>query len=132
MSERALCFLDVSDGVDLAGLLAVRRSNPDVLARTEVSGGEPGFYDLSMLERDVRIALLDPVRHIFLANSIQSGQTVGYVDMLDAHPEDGVPWGGAVEVHADQQWHGLGLECMTFAKDRALTLLRSSRGGRWG
>jgi hypothetical protein len=49
---------------DLDALLDVYRSNPEYLALTEGSGGEPGRYDREMLERDVAVAAMTPGRRM--------------------------------------------------------------------
>ena len=66
MAEIALTTERLSIGTvdpeDLVDLLSVRLSNPERLLRTEGSAGEPGRYDLGMLERDAMIASMDPAR----------------------------------------------------------------------
>ncbi|MDH6126866.1 GNAT family N-acetyltransferase [Kitasatospora sp. GP82] len=92
----------------LPGLLAVRLSNPGRLAVVEGSRGEAGCYDLAMLERDVWMVSLDEARHLLVAVDAGSGAVVGYADYLDAHPRDGLPVLGAVEVAADRHRRGIG------------------------
>jgi RimJ/RimL family protein N-acetyltransferase len=95
---------------DLDGLLGVYRSNPQVLAVTEGSAGEPGRYDRGMLERDLRMSELDEARHtagLFLRDG---GACVGVIDWLD--PDDASPWIGLVMVHAEQQRRGFGREAV--------------------
>lgn len=97
---------------DLDAIVAVRRSNPDRLARTEGSEAGPGDYDRGMLERDLAVAAFDPARHVLCARLREDGRIVGYVDVLDAHPEDGVPWLGVVEISAPEQRQGYGRQCV--------------------
>ena len=94
---------------DVDGLLAVALSNPEFLATHEGSGGEPGAFDRSMLERDLAVADLDPQRHSLVLRR-DDGEVVGWVDLLDEHPRDGVPWIGLLELRADVQRQGLGRE----------------------
>ena len=98
---------DVDPGELLPGLLRVRQSNPDRLAAVEGSQGEVGHYDMAMLERDVWMVSLDATRHLLVARGPE-GEVVGYADYLDAHPKDGVPVLGVVEVAADRQRQGVG------------------------
>lgn len=97
---------------DLDAIVAVRRSNPDRLARTEGTEAGPGDYDRGMLERDLAVAAFDPARHVLCARLRDGGRIVGYVDVLDAHPEDGVPWLGVVEISAPDQRQGYGRQCV--------------------
>lgn len=94
---------------DVEGLLAVALSNPAFLATHEGSDGEPGRYDRPMLERDLAMADLDPLRHV-LAVRRHDGEVVGWADLLDEHPRDGVPWIGLLELRADVHRQGLGGE----------------------
>jgi RimJ/RimL family protein N-acetyltransferase len=95
---------------DVDGLLAVALSNPAFLATHEGSGGEPGAFDRSMLERDLAVADLDPQRHSLVLRRRRDGEVVGWADLLDEHPRDGVPWIGLLELRADVQQQGLGRE----------------------
>jgi len=94
---------------DVEGLLAVALSNPAFRATHEGSDGEPGRYDRSMLERDLAMAELDPLRHA-LAVRRHDGEVVGWADVLDEHPRDGVPWIGLLELRVDVHRQGLGRE----------------------
>ena len=94
---------------DVEGLLAVALSNPQFLATHEGSGGEPGAYDRSMLERDLAVAGLDPLRHPLVVRRTD-GEVVGWAEVLDEHPRDGVPWIGLLEMRADVHRQGLGRE----------------------
>jgi RimJ/RimL family protein N-acetyltransferase len=95
---------------DVEGLLAVALSNPEFLATHEGSAGEPGRYDRSMLERDLAVAELDPSRHPLVVRRAQGGEVVGWAEVLDEHPRDGVPWIGLLELRADVHRQGLGRE----------------------
>lgn len=46
------------------------------------------------------------------------GQWVTF-DVLDEHPDDGFPWLGVVEIHADGQGRGLGWQCVRAIAHRA-------------
>jgi GNAT superfamily N-acetyltransferase len=113
---------DAPDSV-LDGLLEVAQSNPDFLATHEGSGGEPGHYDRAMLERDLAVAALDPARHGYALVLADSAAVVGWADVLDRHPRDGVPWIGLLEVHRDHQRRGYGREAAL-----ALAAHQRSRG----
>jgi RimJ/RimL family protein N-acetyltransferase len=104
---------------DLRDVLAVRLSNADRLARTEGSAGDSGAYDLSMLERDMAVVVADPARHVLVARARADGRVVGYVDVLDEHPDDGCPWLGVVEIQADDHRRGFGRQCVDAVAGRA-------------
>jgi ribosomal protein S18 acetylase RimI-like enzyme len=104
---------------DVRDLLSIRHSNPDRLARTEGSSGDPSAYDAAMLERDLAVMDADPSRHVLVARLHSNPRVVGYVDVLDEHPEDGLPWIGVVEVHAGEQRRGLGRQCAEGVLERA-------------
>jgi RimJ/RimL family protein N-acetyltransferase len=95
---------------DLDALLEVRLSNPERLARTDSSAGEPGRYDRGMLERDFAVAGFDPDRRLMSVWDRRDGTVIGLVDFLVKNPEDGVPWIGAIEIHATRQRRGYGRE----------------------
>jgi len=97
-------------GCDLDALLEVYTSNPETLATTEGSAGEPGRYDRGMLERDLWMAELEPGRTAAALVLVESGRPVGAMDWLDVHPERGIPWLGMLMVHAAHQRRGLGRE----------------------
>src|SRR5919107_599565 len=94
---------------DVEGLLAGPPSKPPVPPTREGSGGEPGAYDRSMLERDLAVAGLDPLRHPLVVRRTD-GEVVGWAEVLDEHPRDGVPWIGLLEMRADVHRQGLGRE----------------------
>jgi RimJ/RimL family protein N-acetyltransferase len=94
---------------DVEGLLAVALSNPAFLATHEGSDGEAGRYDQSMLERDLAVADLDPLRHPLVLRR-PDGEVVGWAEVLDEHPRDGVPWIGLLELRSDVHRQGLGRE----------------------
>jgi GNAT superfamily N-acetyltransferase len=118
VETRGLVLTDV-EPEDLADVLAVRLSNPDRLARTEGRGGDSGAYDLSMLERDVTVALADPARHILVARTRAEPRVVGYADTLDEHSDDGCPWLGAIEIQADERRKSFGRQCIEAIAQRA-------------
>jgi RimJ/RimL family protein N-acetyltransferase len=104
---------------DLDAIVVLRRSNADRLARTEGTDIAPGHYDRGMLERDLAVAAYDPARRVLCARLRQDGRIVGYVDLLDAHPEDGTPWLGVVEISASDHRHGYGRQCVEVLARRA-------------
>ena len=94
---------------DIEGLLDVYLSNPQVVAVTEGSAGEPGRYDRGMLERDLWLSELDENRHtagLFLRDT---GTCVGVIDWVDRGRHGG-PSIGLVMVHAEHQRRGYGRE----------------------
>jgi RimJ/RimL family protein N-acetyltransferase len=96
---------------DIDGLLEVYLSNPQVIAVTEGSAGEPGRYDRGMLERDLWMSGLDENRHtagLFLRDG---GTCVGVIDWVDRDVGSG-PSIGLVMVHAEHQRRGYAAEAM--------------------
>ena len=96
---------------DIAGLLDVYLSNPQVIAVTEGSAGEAGHYDRGMLERDLWMSELDENRHtagLFLRDG---GACVGVIDWVD-QDADGIPSIGLVLVHALPQRRGYAREAV--------------------
>jgi RimJ/RimL family protein N-acetyltransferase len=96
---------------DIDGLLEVYLSNPQVIAVTEGSAGEPGRYDRGMLERDLWMSELDENRHtagLFLRDG---GTCVGVIDWVDRDVGGG-PSIGLVMVHAEHQRRGYAAEAM--------------------
>ena len=104
---------------DLDALVAVRTSNPDRLARTEGTDAGAGRYDREMLERDLAVVAFLPGRSFLSVRRRADGRIVGYVDLLDAHPKDGLPWLGAVEIAAADQGRGYGRQCVEAVARRA-------------
>lgn len=94
---------------DLPGLLAIYQSNPDFVAQNEGSAGEPGYYDLEMMERDWWVLRMMPGSHILAIALKETGALIGRTDYLEEH-EDGYPWLGALLLAAGQQRQGLGRE----------------------
>lgn len=115
--------LDEVDPSDCDAIVAVRASNPERLARTEGTGEGVGHYDRAMLERDLMVAAFDPARLFLSVRRRDDRRVVGYVDLLDAHPDDGGPWLGAVEIAAAEQRHGYGRQCVEAVIDRARDVL---------
>jgi RimJ/RimL family protein N-acetyltransferase len=110
--ETARLVLEPAGDDDLPGLLDVYLSNPEYLAMTEGSGGEPGHYDLGMLERDVAIARMTPGRRLLALRLRATGRIVGLLDWVDESSSDGFPWLGLVLVHADSKRVGLATEAV--------------------
>ncbi len=108
---------------DIAGLLAVYRSNPRIIAVTEGSAGEPARYDRGMLERDLWMSELQPGRHtagLFLRDG---GTCVGVLDWADGDAGE-TPSIGLVMVHAEHQRRGYGREAV-------LGLIGAGRRAGW-
>jgi len=98
---------------DIDGLLAVALSNPDFTGHHGGSAGDPGRFDRHMLERDLAVAWVDPARHpLVLRERTGDGDAVGWAEVLDDHPRDGVPWIGLLEVHQLEQRQGYGSEAL--------------------
>lgn len=95
---------------DLEPLLRVYASNPDYLAPTEGSAGQPGRYDLEMLKRDLHIAHITPGRWMAGLFLKPSGEAVGVLDWMQKNPSDGKPWIGLLMVRADLHRQGLATE----------------------
>jgi RimJ/RimL family protein N-acetyltransferase len=95
---------------DLEPLLDVYLSNPRFLDLTEGSGGEPGRYDLGMLERDVIVAAMTPGRHLDAVCRKRTGELVGLLDWLEESESDGTPWIGLLMIRAGEQRQGLATE----------------------
>ena len=110
-----LRFVVVDESVTDAlidGLLRVARSHPDFLASHEGSDGSAGVFDRAMLERDLAVALMDPLRHVWALRDrrVDGDDVIGWADTLDEHPTDGVPWVGLLEIRADHARRGYGRE----------------------
>ena len=97
---------------DLDRLLDVYRSNPDTLAVTEGSAGEPGRFDRGMLERDLWMAELEPGRTAAALVARAGAGVVGAIDWIERHPARGLPWVGALLIAAAHQRQGLGREAL--------------------
>lgn len=95
---------------DLPALLEVYRSNPEFVAHQEGARGEAGYFDLEMLQRDWWLARMMPGRHMLAIYDITTGAVVGMADFMEIHPENVVPWLGALVIVRDRQRQGLGSE----------------------
>jgi hypothetical protein len=98
---------------DLEAVLPVYTSNPAYLALTEGSGGEPGRYELDMLERDFVVAQMAPGRTmagIFLKGA---DEPIGVLDWMEENPADRKPWVGLLIIRADHQRRGCASERST-------------------
>jgi RimJ/RimL family protein N-acetyltransferase len=99
-------------------VLAVYASNPEYLALTEGAGGEPGRYDLEMLQRDVAVARATPGRWLAVLFGKANGEPAGVLDWLDENPSDGQPWLGLLMIRRDLQRQGLATEAFAGLVDR--------------
>lgn len=106
---------------DLVTLLDVHTSNPGYLDLTEGSLGEPGRYDLEMLQRDFAIARMTPGRHLAGLFLKQSDELVGLLDWMEENPLDGKPWLGLLMIRADQQRQGYAVEAFEGLAQRLRT-----------
>lgn len=117
------------DEADIAGLLDVYLSNPQVIAVTEGSAGTPGRYDRGMLERDLWMSELDENRHTAALFLRDDGTCVGVIDWVD-RDADGIPSIGLVLVHGRQQRRGYGREAVrgliATGRESGWTRLRAS------
>ncbi len=120
-----LLLIPVTAG-DVPALFEVRMSNPERLLRTEGSMGQPGYYDVAMLERDIGVAYWDPNRRLLAVRRRSDDGVIGLADMLVKHPDDGLPWLGAVEIVRSEQRRGYGTEVVEAIADYAGGELRSS------
>ena len=110
--ETERLVLEPAADSDLPDLLDVYASNPEYLAMTEGSGGEPGRYDIRMLERDIAVARMTPGRQVLVLRQRAEGEMVGVLDWVDESSSDGYPWIGLVLVRADRQREGLATEAI--------------------
>jgi RimJ/RimL family protein N-acetyltransferase len=110
--ETERLVLEPAHDDDMPELLEVYTSNPAYLAMTEGSAGEPGHYDLGMLERDVAVARMTPGRQVLVLRLRDEGGIVGVLDWVDESSSDGYPWIGLVLVHAERQREGLASEAV--------------------
>jgi L-amino acid N-acyltransferase YncA len=71
---------------------------------------------------------MDPARHPLVLRRRSDGRVVGWAEVLDEHPRDGVPWIGLLQVHGQEQRRGLGREAaealVGWAAARGATVLR--------
>lgn len=114
---------------DLANVLPVYESNPDVMQRMEGSEGEAGRYDLERWQRDWSIAQLMPGRHMLACYLKEHGDAIGFIDYIE-EDDNGKPFLGQLMIHKAYQRQGFGSEafqCLTnhFRKEYGWPLLRS-------
>ncbi|MGH2486834.1 MAG: GNAT family N-acetyltransferase [Ktedonobacterales bacterium] len=94
---------------DLPASLAIYLSNPEYVMQNEGSAGEPGHYDMEMLQRDWWVLQMMPGSHILALTLKDTGALVGRVDYFEEH-DDGYPWLGVLLLDAAYQRRGLGRE----------------------
>lgn len=121
--ESARLTFRESEAEDLPALLAIYQSNPDFVRQNEGSAGEPGHYDMEMMQRDWWVLKLMPGSHILAMTLKETGAVIGRADYLEEH-EDGYPWLGALLLDAAYQRQGLGRE----AFERLAQYLRETYG----
>jgi RimJ/RimL family protein N-acetyltransferase len=95
---------------DLEAVLPVYTSNAAYLALTEGSGGEPGRYELDMLERDFVVAQMTPGRTMAAIFLKGADEPIGVLDWMEENPADGKPWVGLLIMRADHQRRGFASE----------------------
>jgi RimJ/RimL family protein N-acetyltransferase len=98
---------------DLEEALTVWSSNPDYTALTEGSGGEPGHYDLQMLQRDYAVAQLVPGRVFAALRERDSSELVGVIDWMYENPDDGEAWLGLIMIARSRQRRGFAHEAVS-------------------
>lgn len=74
---------------DLESALAAYVSNPQYVALTEGSAGEPGLFDLGMLQRDFAVARMTPGRHFLGLVAKTTDELIGVLDWLEQNPRTG-------------------------------------------
>ncbi len=124
-SER-LVLRELREG-DLPAVLPVYLSNPQYLELTEGSAGEPGRFDLEMLQRDFALAELEPGRVFAGIWAKDGGEPLGVLDWLEENPRDGQPWIGLLLIRADRQRQGLASEAFAaLVRERGWPLVRAA------
>lgn len=126
-TERLMITEATEDDVD--GLLAVALSNPEFTGHHEGSAVDPERFDRGMLERDLAVAWIDPLRHpLVIRHKGEPRRIIGWADVLAEHPRDLVPWIGLLEIHQQEQRQGYGREAaealLDWARARGATALR--------
>ena len=114
---------------DLPALLTVYVSNPDFIRMREGSRGEPGYYDLEMMQRDWQIAQIMPGRVMMGIWHKETEQLIGVADFLDENHSDGMPWLGLLMIASPFHRQGFGTEAFSrladhFRADRGWTVMR--------
>ena len=122
--ESARLRIREAEADDLPGLLPTYLSNPAFLAMNEGSGGDPGHYDLAMLQRDWQVQRMLPGAHMLGIYLKETGAAAGMAGYLDENPDDGMPWLGSLMLRADLHGCGLGRE----AFERLVEHFRSDLG----
>jgi RimJ/RimL family protein N-acetyltransferase len=94
---------------DLPDSLPVYRSHPEYVAQNEGSAGEPGRYDLAMLQGDWQVQrwMGAATLGIYLR---ETGEALSMAGYLPEHPDDGASWLGSLVIAAARQRQGLGAE----------------------
>ena len=88
-------------------------SNPEYLAMTEGSGGEPGALRHPRCSSATSPSLrMTPGRQVLVLRQREEGEIVGVLDWVDESSSDGYPWIGLVLVRADRQREGLATEAI--------------------
>lgn len=85
---------------ELREALEVYLSQLEYVALVEGSAGEPGHYEIDMLERDWAVAQITPGRVMAGIRLVETGGLVGLLDWIDPNPDDGLPWIGLILVAA--------------------------------
>lgn len=111
---------------DLEAISEVHVSNPEYIELTSGAGGEPGRFDLEMLQRDFVVARVTPGRSMAGIFLRESGEAIGVLDWMERNPSDGKPWVGLLMIRADRQRRGLASEAFAGLVDRLRALGASS------
>lgn len=110
---------------EIEAVFDVFASNSTYLALTSGAEGEPGRFDLDMLQRDFAVARAMPGRHMDAIYLQENGEPVGVLDWMEENPSDGAPWVGVLIVHAERHRQGIASEVF----EELATRLRA-RGAR--
>jgi RimJ/RimL family protein N-acetyltransferase len=115
---------------ELEAVFDVFTSNSTYLALTSGAHGEPGRFDLDMLQRDFAVARAMPGRHMQAIYLQESREPVGVLDWMEENPSDGKPWVGVLIVHAERQRQGIASEVLevlaTRLRARGATSVRAA------
>lgn len=108
---------------DFPALLSIYLSNSAYVTQNEGSAGEPGHYDIEMLQRDWWVLKMIPGSHIMALTLKETGALVGRADYFEEN-DDGYPWLGALMLDSAHQRQGLGAE----AFERLAAYFRATYG----
>lgn len=109
-------------------IVSVVRSNPTFLMLHHGSGERAQPFDREVLKRDISSADAAPDLIPLVVRLRETGELVGWAELLVDHPRDRVPWVGLLELHAGRHGRGLGREAaqafLDWARRSGATALR--------